>query len=146
MSRHRGVVKWFNRRKGFGFVCPDDPSISNFKDVFLHADDVGDELVDTGMTLEFALDDNRGKGLKAIHIEIVSKLRGKGMRTRQQIAAAFRGGHLSGLTQAECDMIADCLEADTRGIASEAVNSHLTEHARLGEHLRLENVEKTIAE
>lgn len=32
MTRKRGIVKWFNRLKGFGFVEPESGS----SDVFLH--------------------------------------------------------------------------------------------------------------
>ena len=34
-----GVVKWFNSRKGFGFITPDG---ENAKDVFFHANDLVD--------------------------------------------------------------------------------------------------------
>ncbi len=33
MTRKRGIVKWFNRLKGFGFIEPEDGASA---DVFLH--------------------------------------------------------------------------------------------------------------
>ena len=42
------------------------------------------------------------------------------MRTRRQLAEAFRAGHLTGLTREECVLVADCL-----GEASEQIDKTL---------------------
>ncbi|MBV8683595.1 MAG: CspA family cold shock protein [Caulobacteraceae bacterium] len=34
--RIRGAVKWFDAGKGYGFVVPDDPSVTDSRDVLLH--------------------------------------------------------------------------------------------------------------
>ena len=34
--RIRGAVKWFDAGKGYGFVVPDDPSLTDARDVLLH--------------------------------------------------------------------------------------------------------------
>ena len=55
-----GVVKWFNGRKGFGFIEPDDGD----KDVFVHITAVqesGLEGLDEGQRVEFELH-QRGDG------------------------------------------------------------------------------------
>ncbi len=51
----RGVVKWFNSEKGFGFVIPDDGSA----DVFLHHSvlrEVGLSAIDSGATVVCAVE------------------------------------------------------------------------------------------
>lgn len=75
-KRHTGKIKWFNETKGFGFITPDDMDINNGKDVFLHITAVkssGLRSVDEGQTVEFALEEQRGKpaavDLKAIEQE-----------------------------------------------------------------------------
>jgi cold shock protein len=65
-----GAVKWFNRKKGFGFITPD----IGVKDVFVHVSAVrraGFEALEDGQRLEFELTqfaDGRltALGLKAI--------------------------------------------------------------------------------
>jgi cold shock protein len=55
-----GVVKWFNTRKGFGFIEPDDGD----KDVFVHITAIqesGMKLLNEGQRLEFELH-QRGDG------------------------------------------------------------------------------------
>lgn len=34
----RGVVKWFNRVRGYGFLCPEDAEQAQEGDVFVHAE------------------------------------------------------------------------------------------------------------
>ena len=34
--RIAGRVKWFDPGKGYGFIVPDDPSLTDMKDVLLH--------------------------------------------------------------------------------------------------------------
>ena len=49
-----GAVKWFDARKGFGFICPD----LGPRDVFVHATAVGDaglDGLDPGQRIEFEL-------------------------------------------------------------------------------------------
>jgi cold shock protein len=50
----QGIVKWFNRKKGFGFIVPD----LGPKDVFVHVSAVhgsGLDAIDEGQRLEFEL-------------------------------------------------------------------------------------------
>lgn len=53
-----GVVKWFNAKKGFGFIKPDDSD----RDVFVHISAVERAGLDTlveGQTVEFEIDSNQ---------------------------------------------------------------------------------------
>lgn len=34
----RGYVKWFNRVRGYGFLCPENPDNAEHGDVFMHAE------------------------------------------------------------------------------------------------------------
>ena len=55
-----GKVKWFNGRKGFGFIEPDDGE----NDVFVHVTAVKDsglDVLNEGDKVSFELVENRGR-------------------------------------------------------------------------------------
>ena len=67
MSTLKGTVKWFNGKKGFGFIERDDKE----KDVFVHASAVknaGIRFLNEGDKLEFELEDGP-KGPSAINLK-----------------------------------------------------------------------------
>jgi len=56
----KGVVKWFNSTKGYGFIQPDDGN----KDVFVHISAVeksGLRNLQEGQRVEFELANEKGK-------------------------------------------------------------------------------------
>lgn len=59
-----GTVKFFNRRKGFGFIIPEDGS----KDVFVHYTASAREL-NEGDKVSYELEETE-KGLSAVKVEI----------------------------------------------------------------------------
>jgi len=65
-----GTVKFFNTEKGFGFITPEDGG----KDVFVHISAVqasGMEGLTENQKITFETEpDNRGKGPKAINIQV----------------------------------------------------------------------------
>jgi CspA family cold shock protein len=69
-SRQSGIVKFFNKDKGFGFIAPDDGS----KDIFVHISVVqraGIPWLEDGMRLSFStVDDPKGRGLQATSLQI----------------------------------------------------------------------------
>ena len=55
-----GTVKWFNRRRGYGFIQPQDGG----KDVFVHISAVeraGLSTLNEGQKVEYEIVSNRGK-------------------------------------------------------------------------------------
>jgi CspA family cold shock protein len=70
--RQTGTVKFFNQTKGFGFITPDQGG----KDVFVHVTAVersGIGSLDEGMRVSFETEpDKRGKGPKAVNLQIAS--------------------------------------------------------------------------
>jgi cold shock CspA family protein len=58
--RNTGVCKWFNPRKGFGFITRDD----NKEDIFVHQTAIyasGFRSLDEGEQIEFDIEENSGK-------------------------------------------------------------------------------------
>jgi CspA family cold shock protein len=69
--RHTGVVKFFNREKGFGFIAPDGGE----RDVFVHVSAVqraGVPYLEEGMAISFEMvDDSRGRGQQANNLQLL---------------------------------------------------------------------------
>ena len=67
MSTLKGTVKWFNSKKGFGFIEREDKE----KDVFIHASAVkaaGMRYLNEGDKIEFTLEDGP-KGPSAVNLK-----------------------------------------------------------------------------
>ena len=67
MSTLKGTVKWFNSKKGFGFIEREDKE----KDAFVHASAVkaaGMRYLNEGDKLEFTLEDGP-KGPSAVNLK-----------------------------------------------------------------------------
>ncbi|MBX7235807.1 MAG: cold-shock protein [Caldilineales bacterium] len=64
-NRERGVVKWFNDAKGYGFIARD-----NGEDVFVHFSSIdgnGFKSLKEGQQVEFTVEQGR-KGLAAVSV------------------------------------------------------------------------------
>ena len=64
----QGTVKWFNERKGFGFITTNDG-----KDYFVHHTSIngnGFKTLQEGEDVEFEIE-NGEKGMKAVQVTVV---------------------------------------------------------------------------
>lgn len=69
---NRGIVKWFNPTKGYGFIQPDS---SNGQDVFIHAtalDGAGVSTLHEGQRVGYDLHTERGK-TSAVNIVLLQE-------------------------------------------------------------------------
>lgn len=65
--KDRGIVKWFNQKKGWGFITHCDT------DIFVHYSDImgkGFRFLTEGQTVKFGIVQT-SKGLKAESVEVV---------------------------------------------------------------------------
>lgn len=65
-ERRKGRVKWFNPKKGYGFITPDDGS----KDLFVHYSDIegeGFKSLEEGDAVSYEVEQS-DKGLRAIKV------------------------------------------------------------------------------
>ena len=65
----QGTVKWFDNKKGYGFIAPEEGS----KDIFVHISAVekaGLSTLKEGQKVSYELTENRGKA-SADNIEVI---------------------------------------------------------------------------
>lgn len=67
----KGQVKWFDTTKGYGFIVPEDSSLTNMRDVLLHISslrDIGRDTAQEGAEISCKIA-KRAKGWQVIQID-----------------------------------------------------------------------------
>ena len=71
-KRIKGFVKWFDAKKGYGFI-----TVDGHEDIFVHFSNIdmgGFKKLDMGDEVEFEIKDSKeGKGPEALKVKIASK-------------------------------------------------------------------------
>lgn len=70
---YEGTVKFFNDKKGYGFIVPDDPAANSGSDIFVHVRDLEASnlsILDDGQRVSFGIGEYNGK-IKASNIKII---------------------------------------------------------------------------
>lgn len=68
--KYKGIVKWFDAKKGFGFIVSERFE----EDIMLHFSELqmnGFKTAKTGDRVGFDLDENREEGLAAVNIHVL---------------------------------------------------------------------------
>lgn len=94
--RIAGRVKWFDPGKGYGFIVPDDPSMTDLKDVLLHITSLresGRDGAAEGATIECAAV-RRPKGWQVV--EILALTESETAPPRRAGYEAFKAAHAPG--------------------------------------------------
>lgn len=89
-----GRVKWFDATKGYGFIVPDDPSLTELRDVLLHVSslrDTGRETAEEGAPITCRCV-KRQKGWQAIEILELGQGEGDTASPRRSEAVVSRDG------------------------------------------------------
>lgn len=67
--QYKGIVKWFDAKKGFGFIVSERFE----EDIMLHFSELnmdGFKTAKTGDRVTFDIDENREEGLAAIDVQV----------------------------------------------------------------------------
>lgn len=65
-----GVISWFNKDKGFGFIKPDDKS----KDVFFHANElkkINLETIENKTKISFEIREDKSNRIHAYNLKLI---------------------------------------------------------------------------
>jgi CspA family cold shock protein len=67
--KNKGIVKWFNKEKGFGFITKEDG-----KDIFVHYKNLnmdGYKLLNECQKVEFDIETDNDNRIKAVNVTVV---------------------------------------------------------------------------